>query len=127
MSEVNSVRIGQSESALEAVVKCMVDGNISFADFTILSENEKDVFKLCEISENLKKSNTAIQAAFVARRAEMEKFMKFSKLLAGFWSDCKPAVAGKSLCIMICYVLTLNKNCPYQCCINIAMVLLCKI
>ena len=95
VSETNAVRIAQSQSALESVVKRLMEGNVSFAEFTVLSDSEKDLIKLCEISDELKNSSKAIESNFVGRHAEMEGYMSFSKKLAGFWSDCKTAVASE--------------------------------
>ena len=95
VSETNALRIAQSQSALESVVKRLMEGDANFTEFTFLSDSEKDLIKLCEISDELKSSIKAIESNFVGRHAEMERYMSFSKKLAGFWSDCKPAVAGE--------------------------------
>ena len=95
VSETNALRIAQSQSALESVVKRLMEGDVSFTEFTFLSDSEKDLIKLCEISDELKNSSKAIESNFVGRHAEIERYMSFSKKLAGFWSDCKPAVAGE--------------------------------
>lgn len=95
ISNDNVDRLIRSQSALENVMDCLVKGVIKFSDFAYLSDNEQRVIDLCEISDELTTYQASYGEIFRIRRSEREAFHKFHRLLAGFWSTCKLAVAGE--------------------------------
>lgn len=95
ISNENVERLVRSESAFSGVIDHLVKGVITFADFAYLSENEAKVIDLCEISEELKPTQVTLEEILKIRRAEMDNYWKFHHLLSGFWTACKPAVAGE--------------------------------
>lgn len=107
ISDENRKRLAISQSSIEIVMKKLLDGSISFAEFETLYKLKDKALALCEVSEELQRRINAVRLAFEYRQKERETFMSFHNALTSFWNCCKVAVIPKGIlfqCTCACII-----------------------
>jgi len=92
----NLERIGQSSTAVNAILKQVMEGSILWADFKYFAAEEDKVIVLCEVTDDWKNSAELLKKRFHQLKEALEMHTEFARRLENLWGICSRYAPGKS-------------------------------
>ncbi|XP_067936896.1 E3 ubiquitin-protein ligase RNF213-like [Watersipora subatra] len=89
IKQENVERLLRSCTALEAVLKTVVDSTICFGDFEFLDEHQSKLVDLCVVTDDLNDQRTVVKEAFTLRMKELKAYDQFHSDVHNFFSSCE--------------------------------------
>jgi len=79
---------------MDSVLSDLMNGTITFDDFSYFYEHKSKVLELCEVSSSFQDKTKLISDTFEERAEERKCYNKFHTLLSDFLSYCDDFITG---------------------------------
>ena len=99
ISEESASKLLKSSSALESILKSVIDGNICLDDFVYLNERKDKLLNLCSVTDSFKSQSQRqiLQDSFIQRERQRKSYTLFISDVTSYLASCEKHVKGQFL------------------------------